>query len=211
MLGIVVGLAAEARVARRLGGRVAVGGGGSKGAAQAARALAQAGVTGLLSFGLAGGLAPDLAPGALLVPEFVLAADGSRWLTDPDLAAHFGKRAGTVFSADKVLASRAEKQQAWSRTGALAIDLESGAVARTSAAFRLPFAVLRAVCDPAQQDLPAAALVALSGAGRIRLFSVVRSLAASPGQLPDMLRLGRQAGAARHALRTRVAAVGTLD
>ncbi len=211
MIGIVVGLAAEARVARRLGGRVAVGGGSSRGAAQAARALAQAGATGLLSFGLAGGLAPDLAPGALLVPEFVLAADGSRWLTDPDLAGHFGKREGTVFSADAVLASRAEKQQAWSRTGALAIDLESGAVARTSAAFRLPFAVLRAVCDPAQQDLPAAALLALSGAGRIRLFSVLRSLAVSPGQLPQLLRLGRQAAAARRALRMRVAAVGALD
>ena len=211
MIGIVVGLAAEGRLARGLGGRVAVGGGERVGAAQAARALAQAGVAGLLSFGLAGGLAPDLLAGALLVPEFVLSADGTRWLTDPTLSAHFGKRAGTLFAGDMVLGSRAEKQHAWRRTGALAIDLESGEVARAAAAFRLPFAVLRAVCDPADQDLPVAAMAALSAAGRIRLWSVLRSLAGSPGQLPNLLRLGRETAAARGALRTRVAAVGTLD
>ncbi len=211
MIGIVVGLRAEARLARALGGQIAIGGGESSGAARAALALAQAGVTGLISFGLAGGLAPDLPAGTILIPEFVLAADGDRWLTDPDLSAHFGRRAGTVFAGDAVLGSIADKRQAWQDTGAIAVDLESGEVARASAAYRLPFAVIRAVCDPAERALPPAAMVALGATGRIRLFAILRSLARNPGQLPDLLRLGREAAAARRALRLRVAAVGSLD
>ena len=211
MIGIVVGLAAEARLARRLGGRVAVGGGDATGAGTAALALAKAGVTGLVSFGLAGGLAPDLSAGALFVPEFVVAPNGVRWLTDPDLSARFGRRRGTMFASDAVIASQSGKREAFEATGAAAVDLESGAVARACATFRLPFAVLRAVCDPADQDLPPAALLALSGHGQIRLFSVLRSLARNPGQLPGLLRLGRNAAAARRALKLRVAATGPLE
>ena len=190
---------------------MAVGGGAATGAARAALSLAKAGVTGLLSFGLAGGLAPDLSPGAVVVPEFVLAADGARWLTDPDLSARFGRRAGTVFASEAVIASQAGKAQAFAATAAAAVDLESGEVARACAAFHLPFAVLRAVCDPADQDLPPAALVALGDKGNIQLFSVLRSLARNPGQLPDLLRLSRNAAAARRALQMRVAAAGPLD
>ncbi len=211
MIGIVVGLAAEARLARGLGGRVAVGGGNTAGAGKAARALARAGVTGLLSFGLAGGLAPDLSPGALFVPEFVVAQDGVRWLTDPDLAARFGRRSGTMLASDAVIGLQSGKRQAFEATGAAAVDLESGAVARACAAFRLPFAVLRAVCDPADQDLPPAAMLELSARGQVRLFAVLGSLARNPGQLPDLLRLGRNAAAARRALKLRVAATGPLD
>ena len=178
-----------------------VGGGDAAGAARAALALAKAGVSGLLSFGLAGGLAPDLSPGALFVPEFVLAPDGVRWLTDPDLSARFGRRSGTMFASDAVIASRSAKRQAFEATGAAAVDLESGAVARACVAFRLP----------ADQDLPPAALLALSGRGQIRLFSVLRSLARNPGQLPSLLQLGRNATAARRTLKLRVAATGPLD
>ncbi len=211
MIGIVVGLSAEARLARRATGRVAVGGGEATGAARAARALAEAGVTGLLSFGLAGGLAPDLPAGTVLVPEFVLASDGARWLTDPDLSTRFGRRSGTVFAGDNVLATTTDKRHVFEQTGAVATDLESGEVARASAVFRLPFAVLRAVCDTVEQDLPPAAMIALNARGNIRLFSVLRSLGRNPGQLPDLLRLARNAAAARRALRMRLAAAGPLD
>ena len=55
MIGFVVGLEAEAQIARRFGCPVAIGGGGAAGAAQAAAVLAGQGVTHLVSFGLAGG------------------------------------------------------------------------------------------------------------------------------------------------------------
>ena len=67
-VGIVVGLAAEARIARRLGWKVAIGGGAAAGAEAAARRLIDEGSDALVSFGLAGALDPALRPGALIVP-----------------------------------------------------------------------------------------------------------------------------------------------
>ena len=211
MIGIVVGLRAEARLARRLGGWVAVGGGSSQGARRAARELAAAGVTGLLSFGLAGGLAAGLAAGSLIVPDMVLAATGERWMTDFELSSRMGKPRGTVFAAAGAVASGAEKRAIGIHTDAVAVDLESGEVAAVAAEYRLPFAVLRAICDTAERDLPPAATAALDARGRVQLRILLRSIIASPGQLPDLFRLAREAAMARRALLARVRAIGSLD
>ncbi len=89
-------------------------------------------------------------------------------------------------------------------TGAAAVDLESGAVAGVAARHRLPFAVLRAVCDPSWRSLPAAALVALNRRGTIDGPRVLASIARHPGQLPALLALARDAARARAALVRRV-------
>jgi adenosylhomocysteine nucleosidase len=89
----------------------------------------------------------------------------------------------------------------------VAVDLETGAVARVAAAHGLPFAVLRAICDPAERDLPPAALVALNARGAIGLARVAGSLIAWPGQVPALLRLAADAAAARRSLARRVAAI----
>jgi adenosylhomocysteine nucleosidase len=199
-IGIVVGLAAEARIARRLGHPVAIGGGGAAGAETAARRLVGDRVAGLLSFGLCGGLDPELRPGALLIPEAVL--DGTtRHAANPAVAARFGGMTPhLLLGASQVAATATEKRRLRETTGADAVDLESGAVARVAAEAGLPFAVLRAVCDPADQDLPPAALVALDSEGAIGLFRILAALAARPAQLSALLALARQATAARASL-----------
>lgn len=75
LIGIVVGLAAEARLAAGLGCVVEIGGGTPAGAEAAVARLIARGVTGVVSFGLAGGLDPTLRPGMLVVPEAVVVAD----------------------------------------------------------------------------------------------------------------------------------------
>ena len=92
------------------------------------------------------------------------------------------------------------KRRLSSQTGASAVDLESGAVARVAQRHRLPFAVLRAVCDPAQRTLPPAALAALDSGGGIRLARVLRSVIARPWQIPALLRLALDAASARRAI-----------
>ena len=57
----------EARLARRLGFRIATGGGTRDGAETAARLLVAEGALALVSFGLAGGLQPPLHSGKVLV------------------------------------------------------------------------------------------------------------------------------------------------
>ena len=89
---IVVGLRAEALLARRLGVPVVIGGGTAAGAEAAARrAVVAAGATALVSFGLAGGLDPGLRPGALVVPTAVLCGDRS-FAADPALMAMARRR-----------------------------------------------------------------------------------------------------------------------
>ena len=205
-----MGLAAEANLARGLGGSVATGGGGASGAAAAAERLVGAGADRLLSFGLAGGLAPGLPAGALVIPLEIVDGAGQSWLVDRDLAARFGEPAGSMLGADHILATRTAKRAAWDATGALAADIESGAAARVASRHGVPFAVLRSVCDPAERDLPPAALTALDAMGRIRPAALLRSLARSPGQIPALIALGREAARARNALLACVTATGPI-
>ena len=205
-LGIVVGLEAEARVVQGLGAEVEIGGGDAEGAAAATSRLVARGVRSLLSFGLAGGLDPSLAPGTLLVPDVVLSRDG-HWPTHPPLSAELGRVGGAVFSGGAIVASAAAKRALFERTGAAAVDLESAAVAEEAARHAIPFAVLRAVCDPAGRSLPQAALLALDGQGRIGPWRVVRAALAHPRELPSLIALAADAARARRALMRRVVAI----
>jgi adenosylhomocysteine nucleosidase len=203
------GFAAEAKIARRSGWPVAIGGGTTEGAAHAAKQLIEGGVTGLVRFGLAGGLDPALRPGTLVVPKAVL-ADGLVWWTDPVLGARLGGTTGHLcLGLGHIVASTAEKQRLRQETGASFVDMESGAVAAIAGAAGLPFAVLRAICDPADRALPPAALIALDAAGRIALSQVMRSVLTNPEQIAALVVLARDAAAARRALRSRIAAMGS--
>ena len=193
-LGFVVGLAAEARIARRLG-LVAIGGGMPAGAEAAAEWLVAQGVRGLVSFGLAGGLDPALRPGDIMVPAMVR-VDRTDFATT-DLA---GPTSGRLLAGTAIAATAAAKQTLYTTTGAAAIDLESGAVALVAQRHNLPFAVLRAICDPAERDLPPAALAALDATGAIGVWRILLSLARRPAQLPGLVTLARDAAIARRAL-----------
>ncbi len=203
-IGAVVGLTAEARIARRRFPLVEVGGGTPDGAEAAAlRAIAK-GARALVSFGLAGGLDPLLRPGATIVPETV-ATEGQQIDTDPDLNELLGGATPhALLGGGFIAATAAAKQHLFVATGCAAIDLESGSVARVALAHGLPFAVLRTICDPADRDLPPAALCALTDNGAIGLLRVLGSLLRHPGQIPALLALGRDAQAARRALLARV-------
>jgi adenosylhomocysteine nucleosidase len=198
-LGIVVGLAAEARIARWFGD-VAIGGGGPVGAAAAAESLVARGARALLSFGVAGGLDPRLEPGDIVVPAFVLDR-GQVYFADAELCrALGGTTVDALLAGDAVVADADEKRLLSAHTGASAVDLESGAVARVAHRHGLPFAVLRAVCDPAHRSLPPMALAAVNGSGKIRALSVLGSIVARPRHIPALLWLARDAALARRAL-----------
>jgi adenosylhomocysteine nucleosidase len=179
---------------------VGIGGGTAAGAVDAAVRLLDEGAGGLISFGLAGGLDPAVRPGEVLVPVTVLTDDGV-YAADPALGAQFGGlTAHRLWGGTRVAASAAEKRALFERTGAHAIDLESGAVARLASDRAVPFIAVRAVCDPAERDLPPVALAALDRAGAIGLGRVVLSLLRRPRQVPGLLALARDAAAARRAL-----------
>ena len=200
---LVVGFVAEARVARLSGWPVAIGGGTTVGAARMVRRLIEAGATGIVSFGLAGGLDPRLPAGALMVANAVT-VNGDVLPTDPTLNARWGGSTGHLcLGLDRVIVSADEKRRLSQASGAAVVDMESGAVATIAGAAGVPFAVVRAVCDPAHRTLPPAALVALDAAGRLVGARLAMSILRRPAQLRALIALARDAALARRALRAR--------
>jgi adenosylhomocysteine nucleosidase len=213
----VTGLIAEARIARRIGlPAAAAGGHADRTRAMIDRFLAE-GATGLISFGIAGGLDPALSSGALVLADAVRDERGGvrpvdpRWqarlvaaLTRAGIAVHRGDMLG----AGAIAVSIAGKAQARRTTGAVAVDLESHLVAGAAAAAGLPFVVLRAIADPAARGLPPAALVGLAPDGSPALLPVLASLLRHPGQLPALLQAARDSGRALAALRRAAGAAG---
>jgi adenosylhomocysteine nucleosidase len=206
--GIVTGLTAEATIARRLGVPVQAGGGTPWGAEQAAERLVANGATALISFGLAGGLDADFRAGDVIVPIAVVEAGRIR-PTNAALSEQLGGWSGGMLHAGSEIAVSAEDKAALARTTLCgSIDLESGAVARVAERHGIPFAVLRAICDPAVRDLPPAALAALNEKGAIAAGRVALSILRNPLQIPGLIVLGRDAGRARQALIRRVDQIG---
>lgn len=199
-LGVVVGMASEARIARRLGAPVAIGGGTAAGARRVAERLVADGASALMSFGLAGGLAPGLRAGTVIVPAEVVTEDG-RFAVDPALAGCLGGfTSHVVYGADAVVGSVGAKRTLHERTGCDAVDVESGMVAEVAHARQVPFAVLRAVCDPANRELPTAAMVALTASGAVNAHRVILSIVHEPDQIGALLALAWDAVVARRAL-----------
>ena len=193
-LAALVGLAAEARILRRRGIRAeACGADASRASAIAAR-LRAAGADAILSFGIAGALAPDAASGTILLPRRVVGEAGEVFAADAALRNGIARALAAsglsfderdLLGRDKVTASVEEKAALFRRTGAAAVDLESHAAARSGGRF----IVLRVVADPADFALPAAALVGLDRDGHATPLPVLGALLGAPAQLPDLVRL----------------------
>ena len=199
------GLAAEARVARAAGFQVIVGAGDPRRTAALVEIAAQRAKC-LVSFGVAGGLAPHLRPGQVILSAEVI-GDDRRWRSNPrfhrqvsDLASRIGAVGGPVLGASDILSTEEDKTRAWRDTGALAVDLESAIVARTAEAAGLPFLVLRTVADPATRELPPAALIPLSENGTPSLTRVLSEVLRRPQQIAALFGLARETRQALTAL-----------
>jgi hopanoid-associated phosphorylase len=153
--------------------------------------------SGIISIGIAGGLAPGLPVGQWVVADAVL-VDGESLSTDPAwtsrLAARLPEAArGVLLGVNAMVAEATQKASLHSTTGAVAADMESHIVARVARRHRLSFAAARVISDAAHHDLPPAVLVGMKSDGGMDLPAVLRSLLANPGQLPALIRTGLEA------------------
>ncbi|WP_233866123.1 phosphorylase [Paraburkholderia adhaesiva] len=209
----VAGMAFEARVAQGDGHDdvVAVYAARADLLDRALKSALERGASGVISFGTAGGLAPDLEPGTIVIAE---AVDGpfGRIETDAAWSARLAAalqasplaarvRRGVEAAVAKPLTGAADKAALHRSTGgALAVDMESHLAAVAAAARGLPFAVCRAIVDPAWRSLPKAAMAGLRDDGSTAILPVLRELAREPAQLGGLLRIAADARAARQSL-----------
>lgn len=210
-VGLVTGLRAEARIVARAAGpwgtdvAVVCAAANAARAEAAAEALAGEGVAALASIGLAGALDESLASGALLLPQRILRA-GEAWDADPRwrerLVAAAGPAArahgGPLAGSSDLILTPAEKRRLAAASGAIAVDMESAAVALVAARHGLPFVALRLVADRAGDRLPRAVAAAVGPDGRSRPLALALALLRQPatlgGELRDLLSLARLSG-----------------
>jgi adenosylhomocysteine nucleosidase len=196
----VTGLAFEARIA----GGIAILGEGLRNETNVREMVAQ-GCRGIVSFGVAGGLAPHLRAGQWVVASRVTShnfqygvdVNWSRQILDVLPEAEYV----SMFGVEEPIADPTAKRALLERSGADTVDMESHLAARVAAAYGLRFAACRVIIDPAQRALPPAALLGLSARGTLDLRSIAHSIIGQPSQLPDLLRLAIDACIARVALR----------
>lgn len=180
------------------------------------RELIRAGVTGLMSFGLAGGLDPALRPGSLVLPKIIVAADGSEQPLDTPWRGRIEEhvkagglvaRSGMICGSDTLVWTPDAKRSLSLSSGAVAVDMESHVVAGLGATAGVPVISLRAVADPAERPLSPLVAGALDPEGRTRLLYLLRALLLQPREIGPLIDL---AGWSRTALSTLSRALALL-
>jgi adenosylhomocysteine nucleosidase len=202
----VVGLAFEARIAAGPGVRVICSGNGKDLAASLARAIAE-GATGVVSFGVAGGLSPALRPGTCIIGSAILFETDriNRIDTDYDWSERLlqtipGAVRGMLFGVPGPVTHPQAKAALYMKTGAIAVDMESHIVGGVAAAHGLPMAAIRVIADPAARAIPASALAAMRPNGTTDIAAMIWSMLKRPGDLPAVVRTALDARAARATL-----------
>ena len=199
-IGIVVGIAAEAKSAHRLSANILCSGGRPDIAANQAHALIKTGATTLMSFGIAGGLSSKLRPGSLVVADEVM-TEFDRYPAVASCATIIRAHVGPIYGSWEIVSSPADKRAIRKMTGALVVDMESGPVARVAMEAGIPFIAIRAVADPVTHGLPPAALLPLDEKGRPNLPAVFGSILKNPAQVPALIGTGNQTRIALRRLR----------
>ena len=174
-----------------------------------ARQLTAEGCRGLLSFGTAGGLTADLKPGAVVVPQTIAADDGRVYDTSEPwrdsvlrgLADGESIDTRTMAGSDAVAATVAAKRALAAQTGAVAVDMESHAVAAAAREAGVAFLVIRAVADPVGRTIPDWVLGKISEDGDPRYGTILAGLLKNPWDLPALIGLAGDNGKAIAALR----------
>ena len=95
---------------------------------------------------------------------------------------------GPVVTVDNVVCKAEEKQGLARASGAIAVDMESAAIARAAHVVGVPFLLVRAVSDRADEDLPMDFNLWLSPWGRVR---GVVYLLRRPSSIRALLRMRR--------------------
>jgi len=206
---IVVGLAFEARIAAGPGRHVICGGNGRNLTAMLTAAIAEArtlfgNCPGIISFGVAGGLAPQLRPGTCVIGSAILSGSNrmpTNQIWSQQLLQTFPDAvSGVLLGVSGPICDPRDKRALHVSTGAIAVDMESHVVAAVGAAHGLPVAAMRVVTDPAERTLPTSAVAAMRPNGTTNIGAMIKAVLMRPREIPALFQTALDALAARATL-----------
>ncbi len=150
----------------------------------------------LISSGFAGGIDPSLEIGDLLL---------AKNYSDPQLLARAEElliaTTGTLATADRILATSADRAAFARAHDTLAVDMETAAIAEACAAASVPLLSLRVISDTVAAPFPAPPEVLFDLARqKTSGFALASYLGRHPGGIPRLLRFAGQIRRARRSL-----------
>ena len=211
-MGVVCGLQSEAKAVRQAYPdpriEIRVSGANAERAETLAGALCAQGAGAIISVGISGGLAPHLQPGDMIIGDKVVTSAGEEFACSSrglDLLTRSHKARAvtpsTIYGADQVIESASQKADLWTHYGAASVDMESHGAARAAKEADVAFLAIRAIADPSERSLPAAALNAVNADGSTKVISTLVNAMKAPAQMPELMQLGADSNAALKTLR----------
>jgi len=191
---------------------LAYSGAGADNAQTASELLIAQGATRLISWGCAAAISDTLKPGDLVLADSLTDAEGGRntkfcvsadWHNHVNtlLSSYIKVHTGSLVESKNIVSSSSDKKHLHIQSGAIALDMESIAVAKVAKQNKLPFLVIRAIADPANMDLPKAINHSLNNEGDIILAKLLSYIVLHPAQIPGLIRLGLHFQAAKNTLK----------
>lgn len=159
----------------------------------------------VLTIGVAGALRPGLAVGAAIVPEDLVEASTGRRVR-PSLPV---RSRGVLLTVEHAAMTPEAKAALRREHGADAVDMESAAIAAVCEEAGVGWACVRTISDDTETSLPAGLAGVTTEDGRARPGALVAWLLRRPGEIPQLLRLGRATRLATRALGEHVAELVT--
>lgn len=158
----------------------------------------------VIATGVAGALSGGLKPGDLVLADRILRLDASGGVAEHVATAASGDlrelgrslsvagisySTGAMLTATRVLMNGTEKRRAKEITGAIAVDMETAAIAAEAVARGIPFIAIRAVLDEVDDEVAGAEMA--DEHGRVNPLAASFYLVRNPGivlKLPRMMR-----------------------
>jgi len=173
-------------------------GAGPENAAHAAYQLIKHnGANRLISWGCAAALVDYLTPGDLILAENlidknqqILACD-SNWLSHTrETLKHLSLFQEPLVESQHIIGTAEGKQRLYIETQAIAVDMESAAIARIAKQHHCPFLLVRSIADTANMNLPQAIYHAMNAEGRVDISKLLLFILKKPSEIPGLIHLG---------------------
>lgn len=149
----------------------------------------------VLSVGFSGALHGDLQCGDIVIANSICDVHGQQLFLDLKMESDptRGMYVGKLLTADHLVRTVEEKRELGARHAALAVDLESLAVAQVCRDAKVRFMAIRVISDDLTADLPPEILSVVGATGAVRIGAAIGALWKRPGSATDMWKLREHA------------------
>lgn len=158
----------------------------------------------IVSAGFSGALQAGMRIGDIVVASSIVDSAGVELSIDLKMPADpaAGLHVGRLLMVDRMIRTVAEKQTLGQQHGAMAVDMESLAVAQVCRDAKTKFLAVRVISDDLSADLPKEILSVVNTSGTARWGAVAGALFQRLGSAQDLWRLREQATGAAARLAT---------